>query len=95
MYKKILVPLDGSKRAEKILPHVEALAGCLQAAVIFLQVIEPTADLSTAGFLNPLADQLELDRKHAESYFKQLQVRFQENQIETQSRIVVNSCRWT
>ena len=26
MYHKILVPLDGSKRAEKILPHVEELA---------------------------------------------------------------------
>jgi nucleotide-binding universal stress UspA family protein len=26
MYKKILVPLDGSKRAEAILPHVKDLA---------------------------------------------------------------------
>jgi nucleotide-binding universal stress UspA family protein len=26
MYHKILVPLDGSKRAERILPHVEELA---------------------------------------------------------------------
>jgi nucleotide-binding universal stress UspA family protein len=26
MYKTILVPLDGSKRAEAILPHVEELA---------------------------------------------------------------------
>lgn len=41
MYKKILVPLDGSKRAEAILPHVEGLAQCIKAKVIFLQVIEP------------------------------------------------------
>jgi nucleotide-binding universal stress UspA family protein len=27
MYNTILVPLDGSKRAEAILPHVEDLAG--------------------------------------------------------------------
>jgi hypothetical protein len=26
MYQTILVPLDGSKRAEKILPYVEALS---------------------------------------------------------------------
>jgi len=26
MYKKILVPLDGSELAERILPHVEAIA---------------------------------------------------------------------
>jgi nucleotide-binding universal stress UspA family protein len=41
MYKKILVPLDGSKRAEAILPYVEELAQCAKAKVIFLQVIEP------------------------------------------------------
>lgn len=39
MYKTILVPLDGSKRAERILTHVEALAQCLKAKVIFLQVV--------------------------------------------------------
>lgn len=40
MYHTILVPLDGSKRAEKILPHVEILANCFSARVILLQVIE-------------------------------------------------------
>lgn len=28
MYEKILVPFDGSKRAECVLPHVEAIATC-------------------------------------------------------------------
>lgn len=41
MYKKILVPLDGSHRAEAILPYVEELARCTEAEVILLQVIEP------------------------------------------------------
>lgn len=41
MYKTILVPLDGSKRAERILPHVEGLAQHNEAKVVFLQVIEP------------------------------------------------------
>jgi nucleotide-binding universal stress UspA family protein len=40
MYKTILVPLDGSKRAEKILPHVEALARRFAAHVLLLQVVE-------------------------------------------------------
>ena len=40
MYKKILVPLDGSVRAEEILPHVEALAQRFAAQVIFMQVVE-------------------------------------------------------
>jgi nucleotide-binding universal stress UspA family protein len=42
VYRKILVPLDGSGRAEVILPHVEELAHRCEADVIFLQVIEPT-----------------------------------------------------
>ncbi|NER21229.1 MAG: universal stress protein [Symploca sp. SIO1B1] len=41
MYKKILVPLDGSQRAEAILPHVENLAKHDEANVVFTQVIEP------------------------------------------------------
>jgi nucleotide-binding universal stress UspA family protein len=41
MYKKILVPLDGSKRAEAILPHVEELARINNSQVNFLQVLEP------------------------------------------------------
>ena len=41
MYKKILVPLDGSKRAEAILPHVKNLALCFKAKAIFFIVIEP------------------------------------------------------
>lgn len=41
MYKKILVPLDGSKRAEEILPHVEKLARKFNALIILLHVIEP------------------------------------------------------
>lgn len=41
MYKRILVPLDGSSRAEKILVHVEEMALRFKAMVIFLQVVNP------------------------------------------------------
>jgi len=41
MYKKILVPLDGSKLAECALPHVEELAkGCDTEEVILVSVTE-------------------------------------------------------
>jgi nucleotide-binding universal stress UspA family protein len=36
MYKKILVPLDGSKLAECVLPHVESLATCSPGAEVTL-----------------------------------------------------------
>jgi nucleotide-binding universal stress UspA family protein len=36
MYKKILVPLDGSRLAECVLPHVEELARCSAGAEVIL-----------------------------------------------------------
>jgi nucleotide-binding universal stress UspA family protein len=38
MYKKILVPLDGSPLAEAVLPHAEALAKSEGAEIILLRV---------------------------------------------------------
>lgn len=40
MITRILVPLDGSQRAEAVLGYVEQLAGFYQAQVILLQVFE-------------------------------------------------------
>lgn len=41
MYEKILVPLDGSERAECVLPHVEVLAAaCGTGEVILVSVTE-------------------------------------------------------
>lgn len=41
MYKSILVPLDGTKRSEAILPQVESLAQQCGASIILLEVLEP------------------------------------------------------
>ena len=38
MYKKILVPLDGSPLAEAVLPHAEALAKAENAELVILRV---------------------------------------------------------
>jgi nucleotide-binding universal stress UspA family protein len=40
MYEKILVPLDGSKRAEMIRPHVRELASRFQSTVILIKVVD-------------------------------------------------------
>ena len=40
MYQKILVPLDGSKRAERILMHVESLAKLYDAEIVLLRVVQ-------------------------------------------------------
>jgi nucleotide-binding universal stress UspA family protein len=40
MYRTILVPLDGSKRAEAILPHAKDMAAHYGSSLIFLRVFE-------------------------------------------------------
>jgi nucleotide-binding universal stress UspA family protein len=69
MYEKILVPLDGSKRAEMIRPHVRELASRFQAIVILIRVIEFTL----TGFVGEeftSLDQEDLDAmlKESQSY---------------------------
>ena len=47
MYKKILVPLDGSELAEKVIPHVTTLAKGTGAEVTLVTVVQLT--LGAAG----------------------------------------------
>ncbi|MDF1593902.1 MAG: universal stress protein [Desulfobacterales bacterium] len=51
MYKKIMVPLDGSKLAECILPHIEAfISGCQLNTIVFVRVTEPVPVSSHGGY---------------------------------------------
>lgn len=45
MFRTILVPLDGSPRAEAIFPYVEQLATSFDAEIVFLRVFEPDFSL--------------------------------------------------
>ena len=46
MYTKILIPLDGSKTAENVLPYARALAGGLEIPVELIGVID-IAEMAT------------------------------------------------
>ena len=48
MYRKIMVPLDGSQVAECVIPHIEAIAGKSAARVELVTVIEPL-EIPTRG----------------------------------------------
>ena len=89
MYHKILVPLDGSKRAEKILPHVEELAKRYKAKVIFLQVVEFKTIATTEGAFVNLSDQeFAQEKKQAETHLSGIQGEFREKNIESQSHVI-------
>ena len=90
MYKKILVPLDGSKRAEVILPHVEGLAHKYQSTVILMQVIELMPIMSPPGQPDMTFYQVEFDRRrqNAEDYLRNVQSKLQDKGIETKYAII-------
>ena len=80
MYKTILVPMDGSKRAETILPHVEQLARQNNARVVFIEVLEPNAAMVTPYDMVPYidAEALEQRKSEAASYLAGLVGEFRE-----------------
>jgi nucleotide-binding universal stress UspA family protein len=61
MFKKIVVPLDGSKLAEQALPYAESLANAYGATLIFVRVIPrfstPAAPLNVAAVDKQLEDE--------------------------------------
>ncbi len=83
MYNMILVPLDGSKRAETILPYVEEMALTRKSTVVLLQVVEPSATLVTPYDMVPyydpdLSEQMVEDAK---TYLTGVQESFREKGI--------------
>lgn len=85
VYKRILVLLDGSVRAETILPHVKQLAKMAGSTVILLQVVEPATTVATAYdvmsyYSTDMAEQWTSD---AQKYLQAVQQDFSEMGIGT------------
>jgi nucleotide-binding universal stress UspA family protein len=90
MYKTILVPLDGSKRAERILPHVEELANRYRAKVIFVSAREFIFAAGVEGsFIEFNKKDFDAQTKEAESYLKKISEKFRRKDIKTKT-VVVN-----
>ncbi|MCF8105198.1 MAG: universal stress protein [Desulfohalobiaceae bacterium] len=89
MYKTILAPLDGSKRAEKILPHIEELGMRFEARIIFLQVVEPAPLVTDAAAPHAVHHQAEYTdrRKEAETYLAGRAGIFKEKGVTARTRI--------
>ncbi len=87
MYKTILVPLDGSKRAEAILRHVEQLAHRYDAKVVFLQVVEPTIVVTgpQVGYAGLYQQSFQQRTDTAATYLAALQGEFREKGIATRA----------
>jgi nucleotide-binding universal stress UspA family protein len=89
MYENILVPLDMSARAERILPHVEELAQRFNAKVIFVYVVEPVnMPVSTdADQMKITSDLIKRKTDEAEVYLASWQGEFREKGITARTRV--------
>ncbi|MFQ5886885.1 MAG: universal stress protein [Anaerolineae bacterium] len=76
MYKKILVPLDGSELAETVLSHVEALTP--EAEMILLRVLPATGVLPATA---------EAERSAAQESLERAKERLQEKGIKAHTTI--------
>jgi nucleotide-binding universal stress UspA family protein len=98
MYKKILVPLDGSKRAESILPHVADLAHLANSEIIFLQVIEHQyifTDPHGYNYIGVEEISNEAQMKQAEAYLARLEGEFRQKNITSKTVVEVGSVAHT
>ena len=88
MYKKILVPLDGSKRAEMILPHAEDLASRYQCEVLLLMSLDYTFATGVEGSFIEFSEK-DYNRKQdeAKSYLKKIAERFTAKKIKAETRL--------
>jgi nucleotide-binding universal stress UspA family protein len=93
MFKTILVPLDGSERAEAILPHAQDLAQRCDAQVLLLRVVEPVYGTMGTQAAAPVLDGqlLEQEMSNAESYLAGILLQLQEKGINAKKRVVYGS----
>ena len=93
MYKKILVPLDGSKLAECVLPHVESIAQLRGVQnVVFLRVVEPLPVLSEpyGAFLSAedIKHIASKDRDDAANYLKKLVKQTTYDGVDVETKVI-------
>jgi nucleotide-binding universal stress UspA family protein len=87
MYKRALVPLDGSPIAEAIIPFILEIAGPLDMEVVLLRVVEPIPPIALEGSRHIEVEDVELRRTHAEEYLAPIAVELRNTGVRVESRV--------
>jgi len=85
-YKKILVPVDGSKTAEAVLPEVEKMAKVFGSHIYLLQVVN-ALNIPYFPYTDGRAYETELN-KEAQKYLTQLEERLKKKGLSVESVIL-------
>ncbi|MFU8826738.1 MAG: universal stress protein [Brevefilum sp.] len=86
MLEHILLPMDGSALAERVLPHAVSLTNAFGSKLTLLRVLYHEESAVSHDLVNPLDWQIR--KTEAESYMKSLQDRLSEINIESEVQIV-------
>jgi len=89
MYSNILVPLDGSVRAEAVLPHVEELALSSKGRVLLLRVVDLVAPIGAAepAYAGLRQREMEQETREARAYLTPLQGTFRQKGIDAHTLV--------
>ncbi len=101
MYQKIVVPLDGSKLAECVLPHVEAISrGCGVKEVILFRVVPKLEDIPQMDYYDTFISVMREDdigkaqedaKKNAQKYLNDLKGKLNWPGCSVKTKIAIGS----
>jgi nucleotide-binding universal stress UspA family protein len=72
MYKRILVPLDGSPLSEAVLPHAEVIAKAMDAEIILLNIIPSIAPEFSVPSSTPILSTFPQIEAEMKTYLKSM-----------------------
>ena len=86
MLEYILLPLDGSSLAERVLPHAVALSKAFNSKLTLLRVINKGDEEDQNNIINPMTWQIR--KSEAEAYLKSVQNHLAEIDIDSEIKIL-------
>jgi nucleotide-binding universal stress UspA family protein len=87
MYRRALVPLDGSLVAETIMPFILQIAGPLDMDVVLLRVVRPTPPVVIESTRYIEIEDIEARRVDAEEYLAPLAVELRAKGVRVSTRV--------
>lgn len=87
MYKRALVPLDGSPVAETIIPLILEIAGPLDMEVVLLRVVQPQAPVVIEGSRHVEVEDVEARRLDALEYLTPIAVELRERGVRVETAV--------
>lgn len=83
MYKRVLVPLDGSELSEGVLPFLTDIAGPLDMTIVLLRVLEPITPSVVEAGRSMVTESLDDRRRDAAEYLSSIATGLRGRAIET------------